>query len=100
MKISVLGIDLGKDSLHLFGVDEQGKAVLRQRMTRRKLREFMANLPACLVGMEACGGAHYWARVFERYGHQVRLMSPQFVKPYVKSRTRMTSWMRKPSVRR
>ncbi len=85
MKISVLGIDLGKSSFHVFGVDEQGKAVMRQRMTRRKLREFMVNLTPCLVGMEACGGAHYWARVFERYGHEVRLMSPQFVKPYVKS---------------
>ncbi len=85
MKINVLGIDVGKSALHVFGVGEQGRAVLRQRMTRRKLREFMVNLPPCLVGMEACGGAHYWARVFEGHGHQVRLMSPQFVTPYVKS---------------
>ncbi len=85
MKINVLGIDLGKSALHVFGVDEQGKVVLRERMTRRKLREFMVNLPPCLVGMEACGGAHYWARVFKEHGHRVRLMSPQFVKPYVKS---------------
>ncbi len=79
MEINVLGIDLGKSSFHLLGVDEYGKVVLRQKMTRRKLREFMVNLPPCLVGMEDCGCAHDWARVLKGHGHRVRLMSPQLV---------------------
>jgi transposase len=85
MKIKVLGIDLGKSIFHLFGVDERGQAVLRKKLTRSKLMSFMANLPPCLVGMEACAGSHHLARVFTTHGHEARLMSPQFVKPYVKS---------------
>lgn len=85
MRIQTLGIDLGKHHFHLHGVDERGVAVLQKKLTRAKLPQFMANLEPCLVGMEACGGAHYWARLLQSYGHEVRLMSPQFVKPYVKS---------------
>lgn len=85
MRIQTLGIDLGKHHFHLHGVDEHGIAVLQKKLTRAKLPQFMANLKPCLVGMEACGGAHYWARLLQSYGHEVRLMSPQFVKPYVKS---------------
>ena len=85
MSIQTLGIDLGKQCFHLHGVDEQGRAVLRKKLTRSKLEQLIANLEPCLVGMEACGGAHYWARKLQGYGHEVRLMSPQFVKPYVKS---------------
>ena len=85
MNIKTLGIDLAKSVLHLCGMDVHGKVVLRKRLSRGKLLEFLANVPACLIGMEACGGAHYWAREIGKLGHEVRLMSPQFVKPYVKT---------------
>lgn len=84
-EIKVVGIDLAKSSFQLHGVDERGCIVIRKKLTRSKLSVFMAKLSPCLVGLEACGGAHYWARKFEAIGHQVRLISPQFVKPYVKS---------------
>lgn len=84
-KISVLGIDLAKNVFQLHGVDEKGKTVLQKRLSRNKLAEFICNISPCLIGMEACGGAHYWARKFERFGHKVKLMSPQYVKPYVKT---------------
>lgn len=85
MNVTTVGIDLAKNIFHVHGVDERAKVVFRKRLSRRRLAEFMANLPACRVGIEACAGAHYWARVFGSYGHDVRMMSPQFVKPYVKS---------------
>lgn len=65
--IKVLGIDLAKDVFQLHGTDAKGSRVLTKRLSREKLTEYMANTPACLVGIEACGSAHYWARVFE-YG--------------------------------
>lgn len=83
--VSVIGIDLGKQVLHLHGVSRSGQVVLRKRLNRENLLTLMANLLPCRVGMEACGGAHHWARKFRDMGHDVRLMSPQFVKPYVKS---------------
>lgn len=85
MNIKALGIDLAKSVFHLCGMDKQGKVVLRRRLSRGKLLEFLANVPPCLIGMEACGGTHYWAREIGKLGHEVRLMSPQFVKPYVKT---------------
>jgi transposase len=88
MKISKevvrMGIDLGKNTFHLFGVDESGSTVVKKKLNRNKLLEYFAIRPACLVGMEACGGSHYWARELTKLGHEVKLMSPQFVKPYVK----------------
>jgi len=83
--INTLGIDLAKSSFQIHGVDAQSHEIMRKKLNRSKLTVFMANLPPCLVGMEACGGAHDWARKFRAMGHDVRLMSPQFVKPYVKS---------------
>ena len=83
--ITTLGIDLAKNVFQLHGVDVQGTVVLKKRLKRFELSEFIANLPACLIGMEACGSSHYWARKFQSFGHTVKLMSPQFVKPYVKS---------------
>lgn len=83
--IKVLGIDLAKNVFQLHGMDESGKCVLRKRLARAKFIEFMARLPVCVIGLEACGGSHYWARYLKRLGHEVRMMSPQFVKPYVKS---------------
>lgn len=81
----VVGIDLAKRSFHGYGVDERGQRVISKTFTRTRLSEFMANLPACTVAMEACGSAHYWARQFRSHGHEVRLIAPQFVKPLVKS---------------
>jgi len=83
--ISVLGIDLAKNVFHLHGVDEHGKTVFRKKISRNKLLEFIVQLPSCLIGMEACGGSHYWARKFIAMGHDVKLMNPKFVKAYVKS---------------
>ncbi len=83
--IKVLGIDLAKDVFQLHGTDAKGKCVLKKRLSRTKLPQFMSQLPPCLVGIEACGGAHYWARTFISMGHTAKMMAPQFVKPYVKS---------------
>lgn len=84
-ELKVLGIDLAKQSFQLHGVDASGAVVLKMKLTRNKLVEYIAQLPPCLIGMEACGGSHHWLRVFTRFGHTVRLMAPQFVKPFVKS---------------
>ena len=83
--VKVLGIDLAKEVFHLHGMDARGHVVLRKRLRRKEMASWMVNLPPCLVGMEACAGSHHWARKFRDMGHDVRLMSPQFVKPYVKS---------------
>jgi transposase len=85
MNINVIGIDLAKNVFHVHGVDRAGKTVMRKKLMRAQLSAFIAQLPPCLIGMEACGSAHYWARQFQAFGHTVKLMSPQFVKPYVKS---------------
>jgi transposase len=83
--VYTVGIDLAKKIFHLVGTDTTGKIVWRKRLTRHALAPFMAQLPPVTIGMEACGGAHYWARQFHQQGHTVKLMAPQFVKPYVKS---------------
>jgi transposase len=85
MNIRTVGIDLAKNVFQVHGVDERGKVVLRRALKRAEVLRLFAGLPACLVGMEACGGAHYWARQLMQLGHTVRLMAPQFVKPYVKT---------------
>jgi transposase len=85
MKITTLGIDLAKNVFQVHGVDARGKPVLRKQMRRGQIAEFFVNLPPCLIGMEACASAHHWGRTLERLGHTVRLMVPQFVKPYVKT---------------
>ena len=84
-ELSVVGIDLAKNIFHLVGLDERGKIILRKRLARGEVMPFMAKLPRVLVGMEACGGAHYWARQLREQGHEVKLMAPQYVKPYVKT---------------
>ena len=83
--VAVVGIDLAKNVFSLHGVDASGRVVLTQTVSRAKLAELMATLPPCRIGMEACGGAHHWARVAGRAGHRVRLMAAQFVRPYRKS---------------
>jgi transposase len=85
MKITTVGIDLAKNVFQIHAVDEHGKVILKKQVKRDKVAECFINLPACLVGMEACGSAHHWARKLESFGHTVRLMAPQFVKPYVKT---------------
>jgi transposase len=83
--IAVLGIDLGKNSCSLAGLDMTGAVVLRRRMTREALVMFASKLSACVVAMEACCGAHFLGRTFQAQGHTVRLMSPEYVAPYVKA---------------
>jgi transposase len=83
--VKAIGIDLAKNIFQLHGVDAKGKRLLSKRLNRSQLSEFMAQQPACEVGLEACMGAHYWSRKFRAMGHKVKMMSPQFVKPYVKS---------------
>ena len=83
--IKFVGIDLAKRSFHLYAVDGEGRAVLSRKLTRARLSAVVAQLPACTIAMEACGSAHHWARLFRTFGHEVRLIAPQFVKPYVKS---------------
>jgi len=85
MKITTAGIDLAKNVFQIHGVDERGKTVVRKRLRRNQVLTFFVQCPPCLVGMEACGGAHYWARKLQAQGHTVKLMAPQFVKPYVKT---------------
>jgi transposase len=84
MRVTTLGIDLAKSIFQLHGVDEHGKVAVEKRLTRSKLLETVAQLPPGVIGMEACASAQYWAREFQQLGHTVKLISPQFVKPYVK----------------
>ncbi len=85
MKVTTIGIDLAKSSFSVHGVDEHGKTVLRKTISRMKLLEFMAQLEPCLVGMEACGGAHDLARRLIAMGHRVGIMAAKFVQPYRKN---------------
>ena len=84
-QITTVGIDLAKRVFSLHGVDETGRVVLRKTVRRDQLVELVASLPPCVIGMEACSGAHEWARTFEPHGHTVKLMAPKFVLPYRKS---------------
>jgi transposase len=83
-EISTIGLDLAKNVFQVHGIDASGGVVLRRQLRRGAVEKFFAQLPPCMVGLEACGSAHHWARVIGRYGHQVRLMPPAYVKPYVK----------------
>jgi transposase len=83
--VTLVGIDLGKHSFHLHGQDRRGNAVFRKKLGRKPLIEFFATFHSCTVVMEACAGSHYMARKFAAFGHQVKLISPQFVRPFVKS---------------
>lgn len=84
-KVSVVGLDLAKTVFQVHGVDEDGEVVLRKQIKRPQMQRFFARLSPCLIGIEACGGAHYWARTLTQLGHRVRLIAPAFVKPYLKS---------------
>lgn len=85
MDATTIGIDLAKNVFQLHGVNAYGKTVFTKRLSRAKFLPFLANLPPCLIGIEVCSSANYWARRLRELGHQVRQISPQFVKPYVKT---------------
>jgi transposase len=84
MSAAFIGLDLAKSVFQVHGVDAQGKVIVTKRLRRDAVLAFFANLAPCVVGMEACAGSHFWAREIARFGHTVRLMAPQYVKPYVK----------------
>jgi len=84
MQISTIGVDLAKNVFQIHGVDKDGKVVISRQLRRKQVVEFFSKIPPCLVGMEACGTAHYWARELTRLGHTVRMMPPSYVKGYVK----------------
>jgi transposase len=83
--VTLVGIDLGKHTFHLHGQDKKGKALFRKKLNRKQTIEFFATFHACTVVMEACAGAHHMARRLASFGHRVKLISPQFVRPFVKS---------------
>ena len=84
MNATTIGLDIAKTVFQVHGVDRAGKMVLRKQLKRGQVLAFFANLPPAVIGIEACAGSHYWARELIKLGHEVRLMAPQFVKPYVK----------------
>jgi len=84
MKITTIGLDIAKTVFHLYAVNKMGRFVKKKQLKRKQVLTTMATLEPCLIAMEACGGANYWAREFIALGHQVRLIAPQYVKPYVK----------------
>src|SRR5215471_1585649 len=82
--ISTIGLDLGKNTFHLVGLDRRGAIVLQQKLSRGQLERRLANVPRCLIGMEACSGSHYIGRRLTELGHDVRLIPAQYVKPFLK----------------
>ena len=85
MDITTIGFDLAKTVFQVHGADGEGRPVLRRKLRRGKVLAFFAGLPSCLVGMEACASAHYWARELQAHGHKVQLIPPQYVRPFVKT---------------
>ena len=83
-QVVTIGLDIAKSVFQVHGIDAQGAVVVRQRLQRSRVLPFFAKRVPCLVGIEACGSAHHWARELARLGHEVRLIPPSYVKPYVK----------------
>ncbi len=83
-EVSIIGVDLAKNVFQLHGAAEDGTVLFRKKLSRPQFQRFMSEHPRCLVAMEACGGAHYWAGELERAGHEVRLIAPRYVKPFIK----------------
>jgi len=81
--ITTIGLDLAKKVFQVHGVDAEGEVVVARKLRRKEVLTFFAKLPPCLVGMEACGSAHYWGREIGKFGHTVKLMPPKYVKAYV-----------------
>jgi transposase len=84
MAVTVIGLDTAKHVFQVHGIDAAGRTVLRKRLKRSQVAEFFSSIPPCLVGLEATRGAHYWARVIGSFGHNVRLIAPQFVKAFLR----------------
>ena len=84
-KITTVGLDLAKLVFQVHGADQDGRPVVRKKLRRGQVLGFFAELPPCLIGLEACASAHYWARELQALGHEVRLIPPQYVKPFVKT---------------
>ena len=84
MHVNTIGVDLAKNVFQVHGVDSTGKAVITRQLRRKQVLDLFSKLPGCLVGMEACGTGHHWAREISKLGHTVRLMPPSYVKGYVK----------------
>lgn len=84
LKFSTAGVDLAKNVIQVHGIDDQGRVVVRRQLRRSQFLAFFEGRPRCLIGMEACAGAHHWGRCLQELGHDVRLMAPSYVKPYVK----------------
>ena len=82
LTVATMGIDIGKNAFHIVGLDRRGAIVLRQRWSRRQVEIRLANMPPCLVGMEACVGAHHLSRRLQLQGHDARLMPAKYVRPY------------------
>lgn len=82
--VAIIGVDLAKSVFQVHGSTKNGETVFRKKLTRAQFAKFLAAQPICIVAMEACGGAHYWAREVEKLGHEVRLIAPVYVKPFVK----------------
>jgi len=99
MHTTTLGIDVAKNVFQLYGVDARGRVVLSRRVKRHQLLDTVANLPACVIGMEACGSAQHWGRAFEQLGHTVKLMHRSMSSPTSRP-TRMMDEMRKRSAKR
>lgn len=85
MNVTRIGLDLAKNVFQVHGVDRHETPIVKRKLSRSQVRDYFEKLSPCLIGMEACASAHYWAREFSGMGHQVKLIPPQFVKPYVKS---------------
>src|SRR5277367_2876841 len=85
MNITQVGVDLAKAVFQVHGIDARGKVRLRKQLRRSQVIAFFTRTPRCVIGMEACAGAHFWARKLTELGHTVKLIAPQFVKPYVKT---------------
>ena len=83
--ITVIGLDLAKSVFQVHGINAEGEVVVRRKLSRSRVLAYFNKLDPCLVGMEACATAHYWGRELSALGHEVKLMAPQFVKPYLKS---------------
>ena len=95
--ITVIGLDLAKSVFQVHGINAEGEVVVRRKLSRSRVLAYFNRLEPCLVGMEACATAHYWGRELRALGHDVKLMPPQFVKPYLKSqsevRKRLIQWI-------
>ena len=97
-EVSIIGLDLAKNVFQAHGAGADGSVVFRRKLSRAQLLRFLAEQPSCVVAMEACASAHHWGRVIGNLGHEVRLIPPAYVKPFVKRRT---TWrMRRRSLRR